>query len=954
MRSSLLNLSVAVLLCAPMLPCATASMPGAGVDTAAVVQGDSAQDLDRLRRDQAEILRKAERLRDVMTRLLARYESEGRVEQTKLLKTGLQHLEKGAILESVAGIRNDLDAQAFARAFERQAAVVAELERLLDILLDRRSMETLEQEIKTAERMAADAAELLRRQTELQAQTRESTASEPTPAERALSEQLRELARRQREEATNNLRQAGPRMPFLEDALARIRRLLAQQKTLEKRAEQQVNNTGQPDPEREQAFELGDLAERARELMDERSRGREWQRARDLAGELEQAVERKDVDAKQSVFERLMEQLERLARSPRNEDGKATRAAADELAQAGGRDASPEALAQAARRARELAEKRAGERREAGNAQAKALEEAMAKSEANLSQGKNEKPPAAKSVEEARAQLRAAESANAKNNNEEQMSALARASRALGEARQRFEAANPDAAKVADEMAAEAARTARSLRGSPQGDETERKTADALDQAERALREAADRLEQRRTSQEQVQQSREALEKAQQTLDEAMAGQQSERGASAEQAGERQKALREQAAQASRDLQAGAERGEVSPQQQQAAGERMKQASAAMQRAEQALQRGEQANAAEQQRRAADELQQAEQALRAKRELTPEQKDALRQQEQAQKQIEDDIIKLAQEAEQRRNRKASQALQQAQQASKNARQEMQQGDPEETDQQQEQAKDALEKAQEALEEERDRYMDLRQEELLFKIREELEQLLQKQTEVSQQTATASTELEGGARMTRPLRRRLNELGEREGEIASRSEFMRAALVKEEEVVYSQLLGSIAEDLTEVGRRLGGNQPDPGEFTQTVQMEVQDRLVELIAALKREQQRRQQEQQQQQQGQQGGNQPNGRKPLVPLRAELTMLKRLEADTLRRIERLQKLVEMNGADGVSEAELRLIDRLASRHGEITRTFEAVRAKIEAALQQQAADGADPGKEDNGRGK
>ncbi len=41
-----------------------------------------------------------------------------------------------------------------------------------------------------------------------------------------------------------------------------------------------------------------------------------------------------------------------------------------------------------------------------------------------------------------------------------------------------------------------------------------------------------------------------------------------------------------------------------------------------------------------------------------------------------------------------------------------------------------------------------------------------------------------------------------------------------------------------------------------------------------------------------------------------------LKRLEADTLRRIERLQKLVEMNGADGVSEALMRAAPPAGSR--------------------------------------
>ena len=72
------------LLCAAMVPAAIAQSD----------EQDPQQQLERLRRDQDEILRKAGRLRDLMDRLLQRYTRENKAEQVDLLQKGLQHLER--------------------------------------------------------------------------------------------------------------------------------------------------------------------------------------------------------------------------------------------------------------------------------------------------------------------------------------------------------------------------------------------------------------------------------------------------------------------------------------------------------------------------------------------------------------------------------------------------------------------------------------------------------------------------------------------------------------------------------------------------------------------------------------------------------------------------------------------------------------------------------------------
>ena len=79
-------------------------------------QGSDAQTIERLRRDQDEIMRKAERLQKLMTRLMTRYQRENKQEQVDYLKEGLAHLERSGVLRDVATIREDLEATAFTEA----------------------------------------------------------------------------------------------------------------------------------------------------------------------------------------------------------------------------------------------------------------------------------------------------------------------------------------------------------------------------------------------------------------------------------------------------------------------------------------------------------------------------------------------------------------------------------------------------------------------------------------------------------------------------------------------------------------------------------------------------------------------------------------------------------------------------------------------------------------------
>jgi predicted nucleic acid-binding Zn-ribbon protein len=87
--------------------------------------------------------------------------------------------------------------------------------------------------------------------------------------------------------------------------------------------------------------------------------------------------------------------------------------------------------------------------------------------------------------------------------------------------------------------------------------------------------------------------------------------------------------------------------------------------------------------------------------------------------------------------------------------------------------------------------------------------------------------------------------------------------------------------------------------------------------------------------------------------VSLIAELEMLKKLGVDTRTATDNLRTLVEARGDATISEAETAAaIERLAHRHGEITKLFQQIKAGVEETMQQmQQQEGQGP---EGGRGR
>ncbi|MCC7065191.1 MAG: hypothetical protein IT456_20450 [Planctomycetes bacterium] len=923
--------------------------------------------IERLRRDQDEILRKAERLKALMERLQGRYEREHK-EEAKLLQEGLLHLDRTGILRDVAGIRDDLAATAFSEALRKQRVVVDELERLLNILLERKSGEILDQQSKATAAQAKTARELAQRQKELQQDTAELLKTEPTAEEQALLDQLKELQQKQATEARENAQQAGTRRPFLENALQRVQELLRQQEKFEQGlADEAAGRTAQ---NRAQQFDLGSLAQRNRELASQLRGEAKQDELRKAAEALAKEAQGSDQQALQQAMDQLEAMTQNAPKLPGGTEGPARDPKWDALrdqlqkAPSGATPAERAELQKIAEAATALAEQRKQEAAARNAADAKRLQDEAQKLAERLQKGEapaNQAESASKTLGEAGKKLEEAQKASQEGNLAEAQRKVDQALAAIEQARQQDAKQHPDAEQQAGAMAAESAATAQELQNAPSAEAAERSASDQLRAAEQAQRQAEQKVSKARdagqkpAAQAEAKASREQLEKARDTLEKALASATQDRSEDLQAAAERQQELAQQTAQQKQNLQQAAQSGKITPEQAKAASEQLDAAQQSMQQASDQLQKGQQSSASQKQQQAAQALQKAGEKLQENKATSEQQKQDLKAEAKKQEELAEDIVKLAEELKKRDNKAAQQAVEDAADAARKAKRAMEQGDTEETQQQQDEARQKLEEAQKELEEEADRYQDLRQEELLFKMKEELTTFLERQRPITAQTLEAQAQKEA---LSRPARKKLNQLSEEENELAGKIEFLVNALSEEGNLVYQMVLRANLEDLREVSRRLGGRSPDPSRFTTLMQQDVERRSQDLLEALENERKRREQEKKdKQQQKEQGQNKFNPqREKLVGLIAELEMLKRLQQDTGRATEDQRVLIESRGDETITETEVALVERLSHRHAEISKIFAQIKAGIEETLGamngEEGHDETNPGGEKKGK--
>ncbi|MEE8468288.1 MAG: hypothetical protein V3T22_07520, partial [Planctomycetota bacterium] len=335
--------------------------------TLAVVQPGTARAQDdasraeaALAEEQALLRRQLRRLRDTMDTLANRFEAEGRVNAAKLLRAGLEHLdlrgeesESRTIDELMDASKEDIRSGRTNNALEEQSQIIAHLEHLLDILLDRRGLEDLEEELEKLRELKAALSELAQEEQDLQEKTEQLQSDSANQAQRdlqaaiakALDEQRRLLA--QGEESS---RESG--LFDLEQIKDRLDALIEEQ---ELSTEIFGIWTPQDSPKLEA---LRPALERAR------SQEARAARMQETADELERAAQqaRESEPGAEQAADRLERSADRQARAARASQDPAAEQAAKALEQA----------------ARALAEATTPEEREAAAAAAEARAEELA------------------------------------------------------------------------------------------------------------------------------------------------------------------------------------------------------------------------------------------------------------------------------------------------------------------------------------------------------------------------------------------------------------------------------------------------------------------------------------------------------------------------------------------------------------------------------------------------
>ncbi|MBM3984916.1 MAG: hypothetical protein FJ296_04375 [Planctomycetes bacterium] len=261
--------------------------------------------------------------------------------------------------------------------------------------------------------------------------------------------------------------------------------------------------------------------------------------------------------------------------------------------------------------------------------------------------------------------------------------------------------------------------------------------------------------------------------------------------------------------------------------------------------------------------------------------------------------------------------RAQGAMQQAQAA-------LRRGDSAEGATREEEAAEQLEQAAQQLSGESDKYERLRQDEVLFRLEEDLAALLEQQREATAETAEIEGARGGDERLSRSQRRALARLADAERDLSTRAEALRTALEQDGALAFELALAQSRDDLVAVADKLEREQT--GSLVALLQGDVEQRLADLLAELDAERERRREQlAQADEQGQQPGGQQGGEEALVPTVAELLLIQRLEQAALARLDAfLRSAPAEDDGDGWTDADRDLLERWSSEHQRVTELF------------------------------
>jgi len=374
-----------------------------------------------------------------------------------------------------------------------------------------------------------------------------------------------------------------------------------------------------------------------------------------------------------------------------------------------------------------------------------------------------------------------------------------------------------------------------------------------------------------------------------------------------------------------------AEKAGLDPEAQKAAQDALEQASEAMSQAASSMASGKPSEASSSQARASEALESAAAAARSGAKPKSEADRAeVERLEKEQARIRAELLKLAQRNKNREGAKPSNSMENAASSAKRAEEALGDEELQEAEQAEIDAERQMREAQRELGAEEEQYQRLRQEELLFKIAEQVKALTDEHQVQMRATVEIDAQRKPGERPSHTSRLRLRKIAKAEEQLAARATDIGKSIREEQSVVFAEVLDQAARDLTSIGRDMSeAGDWQSGERVQARQQDVEQSWIWLGEALQQEKQRRQEQppgQPQEQQQQQAQNR------LVPDVAELKLLRRMGVDVTEEIERLRILnPEIENGSEIDPLLREDIGRLGFRHERVSDLFRQFRSRL-----------------------
>jgi hypothetical protein len=435
-----------------------------------------------------------------------------------------------------------------------------------------------------------------------------------------------------------------------------------------------------------------------------------------------------------------------------------------------------------------------------------------------------------------------------------------------------------------------------------------------------------------RAGQERQQAALEALKAASRSLEERarrMRDKSAERAAELAAAERTLRDRAEKAAQAARALQPQTEAAKKAA---GAAAEALTEAQRKMGEAAESAQGGDSGKAGASQASAEESLEKASEALEQAAGETgndPEAKKRLRDLKAEQDDLRKQLKDLQNLLEKIKNPGATAAAQGAETKMDDASRQLDSGGGKKAEQSAEEARRYLEQAKQDLEREKRRYEDLRRDEVLFRLVQDLKEFHKEQQRIRDATGEVSeAAAQGGGNISRAHRRVLENLSKEELQLRTRVDERKVAVEKEDSISFAGGLANVSVDMAEIARLLEERQYDG--HVRGIEDEVLHQLADLIGAFEDEFKGRQKPEQ----SKPGEPQPQGGKqPLVPPMVEVKLMRRLQNDVNAKVDSFWKQNPDVREGRIDERRRRTLERLYNQQSRIRADLEKLIKSIYA---------------------